>query len=84
MSRIGPSVVPIRSMQVTSPPKEAWDLDRFVAAYNAVAVREKGWAFQKTPDRIKYAQSEYESGKHTSLAEFAERRYVLDQESGDV
>ena len=66
------------------PQKEAWDLERFLAAYRAVAVRRKGWAFQETPDRIAYARRDYESGPCTSLAEHAERRYVLDQESGDV
>jgi hypothetical protein len=49
-------VAPSRSPQMTSPPKEAWNLDRFLAAYDAVAVRRKGWAFERTPDRIAYAQ----------------------------
>lgn len=69
---------------MTSPPKEAWNLDRFLAAYDAVAVRRKGWAFERTPDRIAYAQKDYETGKHTSLAEYAEKRYVLDQVEGDL
>lgn len=68
-----------------APLKEPWDLGVFLAAYRAVAVREKGWAFPATADRIAYAEREYERGPHRSLAEFAETRFELDQHlGGDV
>jgi hypothetical protein len=59
--------------------REAWDLGRFLEAYDAVAVRRKGWAFERTPDRIAYAEREYARGEDATLAAFAERRFELDQ-----
>jgi hypothetical protein len=67
----------------TAPSKESWNIERFLAAYQAVAERRKGWAFEQTPDRIVFVQKDYESGRHNSLAEYAEARYELDQLYGD-
>jgi hypothetical protein len=67
---------------MTKTPKEAWSLDRFVAAYDAVALRKKGWAFERTPENERYAEREYGRGSCRSLAEFAEERFRLDQVDG--
>jgi hypothetical protein len=79
MMQVGPRRVAVSA----GAQREAWDVERFVRAYDAVAVRRKGWAFERTPERVEYAQREYERGDWRSLAEFAERRYELDQLYGD-
>ena len=61
------------------PRKEPWDREVFLAAYLVVAVRRKGWAFRQEPDRMAYVEKDYKSGRHTSLAEYAEVRFELDQ-----
>jgi len=65
------------------PLNEPWDSEEFLAAYQAVAVRRKGWAFEQAPDRMAYVEQDYKLGRYTSLAEYAESRFELDQLYGD-
>ncbi len=65
----------------STPAKEPWDVERLEQFYNEIAVQEGGWRFQKTPEKLRAAQSCYEGGRHVTLRDFARSWFLTTQQS---
>ncbi len=74
-----PPKMPPSAVQTPPAAREAWSLDRFVAAYNAEADHRGGWYFQPTPAAVKRVEREWGSTKAASIEQFARDSFRYDQ-----
>jgi hypothetical protein len=59
--------------------KEAWDVARYIAAYDACAHQRGGWRFEPADVELEELRREYAAGAYATLAEYACSRFEYEQ-----
>lgn len=65
---------------MTAEQQEPWDIEKFIECYNEIAKERGGWYWDRNSGVTPLLKSWYEEMYWKTIRQFADARYMLDQE----